>query len=143
MDDLEKLTYIKNNTSNGSQNDKSIDVSSIIFYNIPSMDINLDEIPDQWTTDKDSQSIQSRLLSFVAGKKYQIDVNLQKVNNIDTIPFSITEVMGGNEFLQFKDGKYSAIVEITDSSAPIKGSLRLELPDGCVVQEVLVLELED
>jgi len=158
MDNLEKLMYLKNKASNNSKSDKSIDVSRILFYNLPSMDINLDDVPDQWTTDNSSQIkltsgengmivsgqkgfIQSRLLNFVAGKKYKIEVKLQNTNSIDKIPYSITNITGANEFLQYKNGVHFSIVKLPDNLSSPTGSLRLELPGGCVVEEVRMAEV--
>ncbi|MHB8065559.1 MAG: hypothetical protein ACYDG2_23575 [Ruminiclostridium sp.] len=156
MDILEKLMYIKNITSNNSKNDRRVDVSRILFYNLPVMDINLDDVPDQWTPDNSSLIkltsgvngmivsgqkgfIQSRPINFVAGKKYQIEVKLQNANSIDKIPYNITNITSENEFLQYKNGIHSAIVNLGDK--PVTGSLRLELLGGCVVEEVLVSEV--
>ena len=76
--------YVKDNYTNNTKNDKKVDVNTILFYNIHGMDMNLDNIPDQWNTDNPSKTKRER------------------------------------------------------SSAAVTGNLRLELPEGCVLEKVLV-----
>lgn len=153
MNNLEKLKYIRDN----AKNDKMLDVNAILFYNIPSMDINIDGVPDQWTIDNPSKTklessekgmsvvgegfIQSRQLNFAAGKKYKIEVKVQTADKTGNIPFIIAGVMSENGFLEYSDGKFSGTLDLSGSASAMSGALRLELPSGCIVEEVLVGEV--
>ena len=137
---LERLKYIKDNL--GKQYDFVLD--DIIWYSMPGMDINFDNIPDQWNTgipegvnikyDKglikventaeDTRFIRTRELTLLPGGVYTISVYLSNYEEVETIPFQITGVTGV-EKLDKQGVEFSAEITIPADFKPSDNYLRL------------------
>jgi len=129
---LESAYYIKNA---GIENEAKL--KKLVFQSIFNMDVNNDNIPDQWNiSDKniidyrtdgevlivDSKDkskevyINTNSLSLEANSNYRIEVELRNSSTVKSIPFKVTEVSEKVEYLNL-DGKiYSAEISVLNVS---------------------------
>lgn len=126
---LERVMYLKENVKDREKALKG----NIVFYNMPDLDLNQDNIPDQWTLytrdgiqirnddnkmiveskkPEPTNYIESRALSLIPGKKYRIEVELANSQSIKTIPYLITGVNKQAEVLKPSGNVYSADVSV-------------------------------
>jgi len=153
---LERLKYVKDNV--GKQYNFALD--KIVFYNVPSMDINYDGVPDQWNKavpasvnikyekgimqainkDESIQFIRSRELEFVPGRTYTVSVFLNNCDEVESVPFEITGVTKGVETLVRNGTEYTAQVTIPEDYEPRDNYLRIGVADQIDIIIMSIIE---
>ena len=150
---LERAYYIKSKNGNYRQND----LENLLFQSVFEMDINSDNIPDQWTAttnltiDIDSENgvlsvrrsdtsensyISTKNLTFQPQREYLIEVELANQQNIESIPFRATEVMGKAEELILQGNVYSA--SLTPEKLVENSKLILYIKDEYQIKNVRI-----
>lgn len=154
---FERLKYVKDHITSQSK----IDVNKIVFYNMPSMDINLDNIPDQWSTNMPSivklsysdssmdvditdpakqAFLFSRVLSLQPGKMYTVEVELVNNSGITSIPFGITGISKENEVLKPDGNVYRADVSVPTDFKANNNTLMLGITGKYKIKGIVVTE---
>jgi hypothetical protein len=138
---------------------KGADRSKLKFYNLPWLDVNSDNIPDQWqavgegsvrleagkdsmTADGKAGFIKSRELKLTEGKTYRIDVELADGAGISVIPFTISDKdASGGELAQIGN-TFSMFVMAPKLQAGDKYALKLKVDGKYEIKGVTVMEAE-
>ena len=160
MDMIEKLKYVKD--SYGKQ--EVIDIYKTAFYSMNDLDINLDNVPDQWTvnnqeyikfvydnddikvenTSEDENKwvyIQSRELYLLPGKEYIINVELDNDDVGKSLSYYVVGITDKaismiTEGNNFYTGEFSTPEDFDNE----KCCLRIYLKDNVRIKSVSVLE---
>lgn len=153
---LETAKYIMDN----KQRNITIDPSKIVFYLIPNIDINGDNLPDQWIKPENNQVtisikdnniltvnnknkdqtyfIQSRNLNLQPGKIYSIELEGSTSNSSESIKYSVTGV--GDGYLVFKDGIYEATFATPQEFNKGGNALKLGVDEKLDINKLLIIE---
>lgn len=151
---LERIQYIKDNI----KVEKAVDISSIVFYSLNSMDINSNGEPDQWLKDANTEIrlegnemavvnktqgrkgfITSRRLNLLPGKKYFIEAEIENKTPNDTIPFSITEGVKQSSVLTFSKGIYTGSFTTDMDFTAVNPCLRLEVDKQYNIKKMKII----
>lgn len=150
---LQKMQYIKDKWNTLNINN----VNDLVLYTIPKLDVNFDNIPDQWNNRDDfitlsltNEGIDIKAsntgliytqypLTFEKGKDYAIEVELYKPVKAlyYTIPNIINEVTG---FMQ-DENIYRSSFHIDDNIVNNEATeLRIYFSENCIINSVTVAE---
>jgi tetratricopeptide (TPR) repeat protein len=153
---IEKLKYVVDNANAK----KSIDISKIIFYNMP-FDIDSDGVPDQWNNmgqsnikisnaadvmvvensiSNQTNFIQSRYLSILPGRSYRVELELVKSEGISGIPFAITGSNQVNGLLIPEANMYVAEISIPDDFKNENSTILLSSTNKYEIKKLSILE---
>ena len=140
---------------------KGFNISSITFFNMPNLDVNHDSIPDQWLADNKSEVsfevknsimtvqstvpdktvyVSSRKLGLTAGKQYRVEVELENVQNIKSIPFMLTGVSDKTNELRLQGNVYVASIAVPAEFTAGDNLLKLGINGKYEIKSVKVLE---
>lgn len=156
---LEHLTYIKA----ALESKMNIDSNSLVFFNLPQIDIDSNGIPDQWSVigdekvkfiiNKDKMSveavkpgsqsfIQSRGLNLEENKNYIIQVELENSSDIKSIPFSLTANGGLTEILKPEGNIFSAKVTVNKLTEKDAYALKLAVYGRYDIKDITILQVQ-
>lgn len=151
---LEQAYYIKNEI-----NKKEANVGNLIFQSVFEMDVNNDNIPDQWnisdktvidakmqdgvfvvnSNDKNKNDyIHTNNLFFESNSEYRIEVELANSANIKTIPCRITGISEKTEQLKFNGDVFTA--NISTSNINENNKLVIYAKDDYKIRNVKVVK---
>ena len=157
---LEKLTYIKNNFDNDDLNQ----INRIMFYSIADMDIDSDNVPDQWKVitpdlvatqvnnstkfekkfaDKNGK-VQTRTIRFKGGKTYKIELTLENGNDIDRVLYFVQNYhnMDYEPLVKESAGTYSAQISFpSDYSEKDDSHMLLLIDQNIVIDSLCIVEM--
>lgn len=156
MELLQKMDYMKDYWGK----DELTHINDIIHYTIPDMDIDMDQIPDQWISsdinyinvtasiegiyvnvESGIQYIRTRnLLKFERGKTYIIEVELNKP--VDVVYYELAQITGITAFQQVGDDKYRAEVTVENEPNEDGNQLRIYLDSDNVLEQISVMQKE-
>lgn len=153
-DMLEKLNYIKDNINENRQND----VNKIVFYNIPDIDVNLDNIPDQWElsgngdaelsyednkiiAEAKNGALSSRKLKLKPNTQYRIKLKMDNLTQQTPISYNLDGITAKAE--EFKTDKdiLSAVITSPQGSKEFESALKININGKCEISGVLIEEI--
>lgn len=155
MEMLEKLKYIEDKL----KSEQLIQPSKVVFYNIPTMDIDGDGIPDQWiwsyntsvnsrgdyiTTERIGKDewgiIQTKRLTLEAGVRYTIQITLENAEDINSIPFIITGLHDKAEQLISEEEVFDADFSVPENFNAEDNLLSLYITDKYIIKDVVMFK---
>ncbi|MGI6778257.1 MAG: O-antigen ligase family protein [Acetivibrionales bacterium] len=143
-DMLEKAKYI----SDMYGREKEIRADRLVFYNMPHVDINMDNVPDQWmvnnanevkisgsegkmlveNTNPDAWNyILSREFMLKTGRTYRIEIEFENPPELKTIPYNLIGISEKNGELKPEQDEAVYMAEITVPDDKELGNNRLRL----------------
>lgn len=153
MELLQKMAYMKDHWLT----DQLYRINEVIHYTIPSLDINLDEKPDQWRSgdigliniNVSEQGIQvvangssyitaQKKLLLEKGKTYLAKVKLDRPAS--SIAFDIAGLTDKTTLQVEDDNWYTAEVLIEKESKSDGNQMRIFLESDCVIESILLLD---
>jgi len=158
MEYLEKMVYMKENFDNLNLGQ----VDKVKFQSINEMDIDSDNIPDQWNivqkervelsisegnilvnniNDDTLGSFQTRNINFEAGKNYRIELALDNQEDINVLYF-VPELH--TKFVQLEktgEGKYSANIELPSDYKAENTFIRFRFSKDSSIKSLIVTEI--
>jgi len=140
---------------------KDTDFGRTAFYNIPMLDVDKNNQPDQWIVNNSNTqisingngmivdvlngaqdaSIQSRYIGFEAKKKYRIEVELNNKISSGSIPFNISGLMQNNEELIGTGNIYSREFSIPEGFKPADNFLKLFAKEKLDIKSIRIYEI--
>lgn len=134
-------------------------INQVVHYMIPDLDINLDQIPDQWRSSDSGlinistsdQGIQvhangsnyistTNTMKFKNGKTYSIEIELDR--EVDKITISIANLTKSITLKAQEENRYMAEFSVDMDPSEQGNQLRIFLNSDCVIKKILLLELE-
>ncbi|HEX9062079.1 MAG TPA: O-antigen ligase family protein [Clostridia bacterium] len=124
MQILEKFKYIKDYI----HEIKAVSIDKVIFYSMNDLDVDNDGVCDQWSSEIEGKmkissedgllvvgssdgrpwNIKSRDISLSPSKRYMINVEMQGVSDIKTLPYSMTGI-GNGQMTQDGNAFYTTV----------------------------------
>ncbi|OPZ94685.1 MAG: O-Antigen ligase [Firmicutes bacterium ADurb.Bin419] len=151
---LEKLDYIKKNINENMQ----ADINRIIFYSMPEIDVNLDNIPDQWDLSGSGDAklsysdksiiaeaangvLISRKLKFKPDTKYRIELKMTNLEAQSQVSYSLDGITEHAEYFKQDKDILSAEITLPQGTKDFESVLRIIVNGKYEILEVMIEEI--
>lgn len=153
---LQKMKYMKDYWGDTEKLNRT---NAVLHYLIPNLDINLDQVPDQWisvdrelmeikaveqgiqvNSNGDSYLYTANRIHFEKGKSYSIEVQLDR--SVEEISFSIANLTKKTTLKTQGNNNYLAEILVDQDPEEQGNRLILYLGTDCVIERIVLLERE-
>ncbi|ANX00202.1 hypothetical protein CSTERLE_00645 [Thermoclostridium stercorarium subsp. leptospartum DSM 9219] len=157
---LQTIKFIQDNFDN---EEELYDVNNVLHYSIFSMDVNSDNIPDQWmisnqetlniSINNDNLSVQTPEeaylylytrypIKLVEGKTYIIEIKTQDNSTGGQIYFSFIGIMSKAKQLNKEGNKYIGEILIENKPDDNGNQFRIYFERSCVIESITIKEMK-
>lgn len=156
-DTIDKLQMLQFFSDSWGEEGELSRYNQIVHYTVPYMDLNQDNIPDQWQCDnsklirltagEDQISVQVTGDGFIftknqmklkKGEKYIVEVELDR--EIETLSYEITDLINITPLELKEQGLYTGAFKVDDETE--ESQLRLYFKSDCNIKKILIFKEE-